>query len=122
MKRRYDKGAIAERELARFFKSHSFQTLRSAGSGSKFSTPDLVAIKKGIILAFECKSWENKPRLKKDEYEEFRKWCERAGAIGFLAWRRGKNNWLFLDIKSYGKKDILKDGITLNDLLFVLKL
>jgi Holliday junction resolvase len=121
MKKKYDKGAMAERELVKFLKSHSFQTLRSAGSGSKFSTPDVVAIRKGIILAFECKAWQTKPKLKKDEYKEFREWCEKAGAIGFLAWRRGKNKWLFLDIKSYGKKDILKDGITLNDLLLVLK-
>ncbi len=120
MIRRYVKGASAERELAKILKQHSFSVIRAAGSGGSISTPDLVAIKKGRVLAFEIKSWSTKPRLKDDEYREFREWCETAGAMGFFAWRRKKNDWLFIDIKKYKKSDVKKDGISLNDLLFVL--
>jgi len=120
--KKYVKGANFERELGKELKTVGFVCIRAAGSGSKISTPDLVAIKKGRVIAFECKSWETKPRLREEEYKNFMEWCERAGAVGFLAWRRGKNDWLFLDIKSYKSKDILKDGIRLNDLLFVLNL
>jgi len=116
--RRYAKGARAERELAKLLKKHSFSVIRAAGSGGSISTPDLVAIKNNKILAFECKAWKSVPRLRKEELAEFYRWCKNAGAFGFLAWRN--KEWLFLDIKtlkSGGK--IKKEGINLNDLLYV---
>ena len=117
MIKRYLKGAQAERDLAKLLKNRSFSVIRAAGSGSSISTPDLIAIKKGRILAFECKAWKTMPRLKKKEYKEFLKWCERAGAMGFLAWRKGK--WLFMNIKNIKTSNIKKDGMTLKDLMFV---
>ncbi len=119
MIKRYVKGARAERELAKFLQKHGFSTVRAAGSGSGISTPDLVAIKKGRILAFEIKSWSTKPRLKKEEFQEFKRWCEVAGAMGFFAWRRKNNDWFFLNIKDYENGDIKEDGISLEDFMFV---
>lgn len=115
----YRKGALAERELANFLKKHSFAVIRAAGSGSSVSTPDLIAVKKGVVLAFEIKSWSTKPRLRKEELKMFKEWCELANAIGFFVWRKGKDNWLFLDIKKYKSVDIQKNGMSLNDLISV---
>ena len=90
-----------------------------SGAGNPWFKGD-VAIKKGRILAFECKAWKTVPRLKEKEYEDFLDWCDKAGAIGFLAWKN--KEWLFLDIKKLKNTNIKKDGITLNDLMFVVNI
>ena len=111
----YVKGANAERELTKLLKGKSFAVVRSARSGGSISVPDVIAAKDGKILAFECKTWKEKPRLKREEHAEFAEWCQRAGAIGFLAWRnRGK--WLFLDINNLKEKNIAVDGLGLEEL------
>ncbi|NCN38935.1 MAG: hypothetical protein COY38_03600 [Candidatus Aenigmarchaeota archaeon CG_4_10_14_0_8_um_filter_37_24] len=116
--KRYVKGAQAERELAKQLKELGFAVIRAAGSGGSISTPDLVAIKKGRVLAFECKAWKTTPRLKKQEYEEFRGWCEQAGAMGFMAWKN--RGWKFLGVKDIPKNNISKDGINFSDLMFII--
>lgn len=120
MIKRYVKGAQAERNLANLLKDRSFSVIRAAGSGSSISVPDLIAIKKGRILAFECKAWKTVPRLGKKEYKDFLEWCEKAGAIGFLAWK--DKEWLFLNIKNLKTTNIKKNGITLNDLMLVVNI
>lgn len=115
----YIKGAQAERNLAKRLKEHGFSVIRAAGSGGNISTPDLVAIKDGRILAFECKAWKTKPRLKKEEYEEFIRWCKNANAIGFMAWKNTKG-WLFLNSKKIKKGNIKEEGLTFNDLMFLI--
>jgi Holliday junction resolvase len=117
MIKRYVKGAQAERDLAKLLKNKSFSVIRAAGSGSSISTPDLIAIKRGRILAFECKAWKTVPRLKEKEYKDFLNWCKGAGAIGFLAWKN--KDWLFMNIKDLKKSNIKKDGMSLKDLMFV---
>jgi len=115
----YIKGAQAERNLAKKLKERGFSVIRAAGSGGTISTPDLVAIKDGRILAFECKAWKTKPRLKKEEYNEFVRWCNNSKAIGFMAWKNGRD-WLFLNSKKIKNSDIRKEGITFNDLMFLI--
>lgn len=115
---RYSKGARAERELSKKLKVLGFAVIRAAGSGGTISTPDLVAIKKGRILAFECKAWKTTPRLKKEEYEDFKDWCEIAGAMGFMAWRN--KEWKFLGVKDIPKTNINKSGINFTDLMFAI--
>jgi Holliday junction resolvase len=118
MIRRYVKGAQAERELSKKLKELGFSVIRAAGSGGTISTPDLVAIKKGRILAFECKAWKTTPRLKKDEYEDFKDWCEKADALGFLAWKN--KGWTFLGVKDIPKTNINESGISFTDLMFII--
>lgn len=94
----YSKGVFYERDLLHFFKSRGFSTLRTAGSGH--STPaDILAIKKGCIIAIECKAHKKKPKLKKEKVAELKEWCEQAGALGFLAWRAPLQEWWFLPME-----------------------
>lgn len=117
MVKKYVKGANAERKLANIFKDKGFVTIRSAGSGSSISTPDLVAIKRGLILAFEIKSWATKPHLTKKETEMFKNWCEVSGGMGFFVWRKTGGDWVFLDIKKYNG-GVMRGGISLEEFLF----
>lgn len=116
----YIKGARAERDLAKRLKDMGFGVIRAAGSGGNVSIPDLVAIKRGRILAFECKAWKTKPKLKKEEYNEFIDWCKRSGAMGFLAWKN--KGWLFLNIKDLKNHNIVTDGLSFNDLMFLINM
>ncbi len=118
MVKRYNKGARAERELCRKLESCGFAMIRAAGSGGSISTPDVVAIKKGRVLAFECKAWKTVPRLGKKEYKNFKNWCDMSGAMGFLAWRN--KNWKFLGVKDIPKTNVKKDGISFKDLVFII--
>lgn len=115
MLKTYAKGARAERELAKKLMDLGFSVVRSGKSGSSISVPDIIALKRGIILAFECKSWKNVPKLRKEQYEKFLEWCEKAGAIGFLAWR--KKRWFFLNVKNLKEGNIKNDGMTLKSLM-----
>jgi Holliday junction resolvase len=98
------KGLFYERELFHFLKSKEFAVTRVAGSGHG-SPLDILAIKKGVILGFEVKAHSNKPKLKKEKISELRDWCEKAGALGFLAWRAPQKNWLFLPIEKMEKNN-----------------
>jgi Holliday junction resolvase len=117
---RYRKGANAERELAKLLKSHSFAVIRAARSGGTISIPDIVGIRKNVVAAFECKTWKTKPSLRPRELEEFKDWCSKAKAQGFLAWRF-KGKWLFLNINDLQTKDIRKEGIDFKELLQILR-
>lgn len=94
----YRKGVSSERELVHLLNSRGFSVMRAPSSGGSAYPLDVVALKKGMILAFEIKTWNRKPYLEAVQVNAFREWCERAGAMGFLGWRsRGK--WLFLRIE-----------------------
>ncbi len=92
------KGSHYERELLHFLDSRGFAVIRVAGSGGDKTPVDIVAIKRGLVIGIECKAWAQKPKLNKERTERFKDWCERAGAIGFLAWRT-TGKWLFLQMK-----------------------
>jgi Holliday junction resolvase len=100
----YAKGSRNERELLYILHSRGFSCMRAASSGGFFSPVDVVAIKKGLVLGLECKAWSRMPRLEKRKARAFIDWCERAGALGFLAWRT-TGRWLFLDAKNLGSGD-----------------
>jgi len=89
----YAKGVRYERELLKILHSNGFSVCRAASSGGFLYPLDILAIKNGVILAFEIKRWKKEPKIDKSRLKLFAEWCERAGAIGFLAWR--KKEWLF---------------------------
>lgn len=106
----YRKGARFERELIHFLNYKGFSVSRTASSGGCLYPVDIIAIRRGLILAFECKAHKTKPRLNRKKFEGFRKWCDNAGAIGFLAWRAPQNRWLFLGMNHIEKSNYSDDN------------
>ncbi len=94
----YAKGARAESELLHYLNSKGFAVIRAPSSGGEMSPVDVVAIKRSLIIAFECKNHAKKPKLPKDRVDRLKEWCDKAGAICFLGWRT-TGKWLFLQLK-----------------------
>ncbi len=94
----YAKGARAELELLHFLNSKGFAVIRAPSSGGDLSPVDVVAIKRGLIIAIESKNHAKKPKLPQDRIDRLKEWSDKAGAITFLGWRT-KNKWLFLQLK-----------------------
>jgi len=103
----YRKGYRGEAELVHILNDRGFSVMRAPSSGGAIYPLDIVAIKKGLVLAFEIKTWNRKPYLEAAQVGAFREWCERAGAMGFLGWR-GRGKWSFLrleDVMNSNYKD-----------------
>ena len=94
----YAKGYRFEAELLHFLHGKGFSVIRGPSSGGDLSPVDVVAMKRGLVLAFECKNWEKKPKLTSDKIKKMKEWCETAGALGFLTWRNN-NQWIFLRLE-----------------------
>jgi len=84
------RGTNFERTLVKLFWENGFASLRVAGSGSApLSLPDIIAIKKGRIIAIECKTCSNDSFYLKnkdiDQLDEFREvsGCEAYVAVKF---------------------------------------
>jgi holliday junction resolvase Hjr len=124
----YNKGANAERELIKILADAGFAVLRVAGSGvNPLPCPDVVALLKGKVIAFECKAWKGKylaiPHINMDE--EFA-WAEQAGAEFFVAWKIPREGWIFIKKEHFHKTgknymvslhDAKKHSTTLNVIL-----
>jgi len=95
----YSKGARGERELLHFLNYKGFAVIRAPSSGGFITPVDIIAIKNGTVLAFEIKAWSRKPKINKKQLNGLRSWCNRAGAMGFIAWRSSGNKWMFLPLK-----------------------
>jgi Holliday junction resolvase len=125
----YSKGSRAERDLAHFLNNKGFATLRVPSSGGFLSPLDVVAIKGGQVIAFEVKSHAKKPKLKKDQLERFSEWCGKAGAMGFVVWRRtssendepmsASQRWLFLPIENARNNDYSDESWVERDVLLL---
>jgi len=99
----YNKGANAERELIHSLHAQGFAVLRVAGSGvSPLPSPDVVALKHGKILAFECKAWKGKYlAIPVETFNDEVNWAETAGADFFVAWKVPHKGWLFVSAKHF---------------------
>jgi len=86
--RMYRRGYRYELELSARLYALGYSTLRAPASG-KGGKPDVVAIRKGRVVAFEVKV-RSKPRdiyIPKIEVERLKTWAERAGAEAYIAVR-----------------------------------
>ena len=105
---RYGKGARYERELLNKLYDQGYSVMRGAGSGVNSLGPDIIAIKNGVCLSFECKAWDrNRVCLDLEGYEKLHKWQENTGFPAYLAWRMSGKGWFFikLDELKQGEKD-----------------
>ncbi|MBN1940684.1 MAG: hypothetical protein JW772_00720 [Candidatus Diapherotrites archaeon] len=102
---RYRKGANAERELIHLLFDKGFSVVRTAGSGkTALPAPDLIALKVGKHLAFECKAWASgNLSIPIASFEEFISWCTRAGVEAYLAWKYPRAGWYFLKPGAFHK-------------------
>jgi holliday junction resolvase Hjr len=100
---RYNKGASAERELIKELFAVGFSVTRVAGSGvNPLPCPDVIALKNGKILAFECKAWNGKYlAISKESMEEEQSWADIAGGEFYVAWKIPREGWLFVQKKHF---------------------
>lgn len=95
---RYNKGASAERELIKQLFKAGFAVTRVAGSGvNPLPCPDVIGLKDGKILAFECKAWKGKYlAISKENMDEEQSWADIAGGELYIAWKIPREGWLFV--------------------------
>jgi len=94
----YNKGANAERELIKELHAAGFAVTRVAGSGvNPLPCPDVIALKAGRIIAFECKAWKGKYlAIKHESMEDESGWAKTAGGEFYVAWKVPREGWLFV--------------------------
>ncbi|MDD3159438.1 MAG: Holliday junction resolvase Hjc [Candidatus ainarchaeum sp.] len=92
------KGANAERELIKLLDKIGYAVLRVAGSGvNPLPCPDVVALKNGKIIAFECKARKgNYLAIEIEQMQEEINWAKKAGAIFLIAWKVPFKGWILL--------------------------
>ncbi len=101
-------GFAHERDLLLRFWEKGFAVIRAPASGSKtrrFAVPDVVAIHKGVVYAFEVKTTHEKKTIyiPKHQVEKLREFIRRAGGKGFIAVKIiGVTGWRFIDINDLG--------------------
>jgi Holliday junction resolvase len=92
------RGCNYERQLVDLLYERGFAAVRVAGSGAKpLPTPDIVACRKGKILAIECKTTrKNQVYLKDDQVDDLKAYSKTAGAEPLLAIKFLQQKWFFL--------------------------
>lgn len=117
---RYSKGARTERELLHSLHSMGYSVMRGAGSGINTLSPDLIAVRNGKGLAFECKAWDNDNlSIENDRFEGLVKWKANTSMETFVAWRMNSDGWYFIkldEMKSNNKTKTIskKTAIEIN--------
>ncbi len=97
---RYAKGARCERELLKELHERGYSVMRAAGSGVNSLSPDLIAVKNGKGLAFECKAWDGTSlSIEKDRFQGLVDWQINTGMNTFVAWRMNGNGWFFIKLE-----------------------
>jgi len=101
---RYVKGARSERELLNKFYEMGYSVVRAAGSGVNALGPDILALKKDVCFAFECKAWDRGSlSLEPDQYEKLLEWERNTTTHTFVAWKIKNRGWLFIRLDEFRK-------------------
>ena len=120
------RGVREERELVNLLDKLGFAVLRAPASGSRtrLDRPDILAGRRGFIVALEVKSTSKKALYVRGEsIAQLKRFSERFGAKPFLAvkFKYSRVGWLLIDaesIKIEGKgfrltfEDAVKRGLT----------
>ena len=101
---RYVKGARSERELLNKFYQNGFSVVRAAGSGVNALGPDIIAVKKKICIAIECKAWDRGSlSLDEEQYMKLIEWERNTDFPTFVAWRVNSKGWFFIKLDEFSK-------------------
>ncbi|MGI0100441.1 MAG: Holliday junction resolvase Hjc [Candidatus Micrarchaeaceae archaeon] len=97
---RYSKGARSERELLGSLHERGYSVMRSAGSGVNTLSPDLIAMKLGKGLAFECKAWDRESiAIENIRFDSLVEWQRNTGMDTYIAWRMNGEGWFFVRLE-----------------------
>ncbi len=98
----YAKGARSERELLNVLSKRGYSVIRSAGSGVNALSPDLIAVKKGRLIAVECKAWESGSlALDPEQHAKLLEWETNSAFPTFVAWRMNNMGWFFIKLSEF---------------------
>ena len=102
----YSKGARGERELLAILHENKYAVMRSAGSGINSISPDLIAIKEGKGLAFECKAWDSTSiSIPHEKYESLLEWERNTFMPMLIGWRMNAKGWYFIKLSELTKTE-----------------
>ncbi len=102
----YGKGARAERELINYFSTQGYSVIRAAGSGVNSLSPDILMFKRGNQYAIESKAHETENLgLDREQFSGLRKWEENTGITTYVAWRRNREEWLFIPLHMFKENE-----------------
>lgn len=101
----YRKGYKAELELVHLLSKRGFLAIRSPRSGRiGLPAPDVIAIRRGKILAFECKFIGRAFKVPSSELEQLKQWERIGGAECYIAWKYPRRGWRFISLKHVLKR------------------
>ncbi len=101
---KYSKGARGERELLNYLHDRGYSVMRGAGSGVNSLSLDVIAIKDGVGLAFECKAWDKDSiAIETDRYNGLVEWQNNTKMSTFVAWRMNGTGWFFIKPDELGE-------------------
>lgn len=102
----YSKGARGERELLTLLYNNSYSVMRAAGSGVNSISPDLIAIKQGKGMAFECKAWSNTSvSIPHEKFIAMTEWERNTQMPMFIGWRMNNKGWFFIRLDELKKTE-----------------
>ncbi len=103
---RYSKGARGERELLNTLYEKGFSVVRAAGSGVNSISPDVIAVKAGKGMVFECKAWDRSSlSIDHEKFESMRQWRDNALMDTYMAWRMNGMGWYFIKLEEMTKTE-----------------
>ncbi len=103
----YKKGARAERELMELLWRRGYAVVRSAGSGNMYA-PDVIAIKGGKVLAFECKAWNREVlTIEEHQVKKMKEWSDRGKIDVYIAWKRSYKGWKIVPLHLFTRGRIV---------------
>jgi len=122
------RGCSYERQLVDLLHDAGFAAVRVAGSGAMaLPCPDIVACRKGTILAIECKTTrKNQVYISDEQIDDLNRYSRIAGAHPFVAVRFSHQEWYFFAPSTIPKTNrstyvvsrrlVAGNGLTLADL------
>ena len=103
---RYGKGARSERELISLLSKYGYFVVRAAGSGTSFSSPDVLALKREKKYAIECKAWnKNRVALDIEKLKFLKEWEDNTGIKSIIAWKLPYEGWRFVHVNDMERNE-----------------